>query len=52
MPLKMGYSKKTISDNIAQEIKAGKSRDQAVAIAMDVARRARRKKEKAGRKFE
>lgn len=33
MPLKSGSSKETISENIATEIKAGKPRDQAVAIA-------------------
>jgi len=33
MPLKSGSSKKTISQNIATEIKSGKSREQAVAIA-------------------
>lgn len=33
MPLKKGSSKKTISKNIATEIKAGRPRDQAVAIA-------------------
>lgn len=31
--LKKGSSKKTISKNIATEIKAGKPKDQAVAIA-------------------
>jgi len=34
MPLKEGSSKEIISENIATEIKAGKSREQAVAIAM------------------
>jgi hypothetical protein len=33
MPLKRGTSKKVIGDNIAREIKAGKPKDQAVAIA-------------------
>lgn len=34
MPLKPGKSKKAISDNICKEIGAGKSKDQAVAIAL------------------
>jgi hypothetical protein len=33
MPLKKGSSKKVISQNIATEIKSGKSKEQAVAIA-------------------
>lgn len=42
MPLKRGYSKKTIAENIATEIRSGKPREQAVAITMDVAEKARR----------
>lgn len=34
MPLKPGKSKKVISSNIRREIKAGKPKKQAVAIAM------------------
>ena len=34
MPLKKGSSKKVISSNIAGEIRAGRPRDQAIAIAM------------------
>jgi len=34
MPLKSGSSKKTISENIAELIRSGRPREQAVAIAM------------------
>ena len=40
MPLTKGYSKTTISKNIKQEMKAGKPQPQAVAIALNVARKA------------
>jgi hypothetical protein len=38
MPLKTGSSQETISQNIATEIRAGKPRDQAAAIAYSKAR--------------
>lgn len=44
MPLKKGYSKKSVSTNIKTEMAAGKPQKQAVAIALDVARRAKKKR--------
>jgi len=38
MPLKKGYSAKTIGQNIATEMAAGKPHNQAVAIALNTAR--------------
>lgn len=41
MPLKKGSSKKTISSNIATEMRAGRPQKQAIAIAMDKAGKSR-----------
>jgi hypothetical protein len=46
MPLKKGYSKKTIAKNIRTEMHHGRPQKQAIAIAMSVARKARRKRSK------
>ena len=44
MPLKKSKSKKAVSENIRTEMKHGKPRKQAIAIAMATARKAKRKK--------
>lgn len=46
MPLKKGFSKKSISSNIRTEMKHGKSQAQSVAIALSIARKAKAKARK------
>lgn len=49
MPLKSGKSKKVIGENIATEIRAGKPKDQAVAIAYSKAKKSIQKNSKKNR---
>ena len=44
MPLKQGYSRKAVGENIRMEMKRGRPQRQAVAIALNVARKAKRDK--------
>lgn len=49
MPLRKGKSKETVSHNIKVEKAAGKPQKQAVAIALETARRSGKKKKKGKR---
>lgn len=43
MPLKKGYSKKTIGENIAKEEASGRPKKQSIAIALNTARESAKK---------
>jgi hypothetical protein len=46
MPLKKGSSKKIISENMRTEINSGKPKKQAIAIALNVSRKSKKRKKK------
>jgi hypothetical protein len=46
MPLNKGYSQKSVGSNIRKEMKSGKPQRQAVAIALNTARQARKGRRK------
>ena len=41
MPMKKGYSKKSVSANIKTEMKSGKPQKQAIAIALSMAKKSK-----------
>lgn len=49
MPLTKGYSQKSISKNIAKEMKSGMPQKQAIAVALSTARTAAQKAGKPGK---
>jgi hypothetical protein len=49
MPMTKGYSAKSVSKNIAKEMKSGKPQKQSVAIALSVATKAAKAAGKPGR---
>lgn len=50
MPLKKGYSEKSVEKNISTEMHHGKKMEQAVAISLAIAEKAREKAHKEGQK--
>jgi len=46
VPLKKGYSRKSVSSNIRTEMKRGKNQKQSIAIALSVAKKAKMKAKK------
>ena len=42
MPLKKGYSRETIGQNVSREMRRGRPQKQAVAIAYSIARKAKK----------
>lgn len=46
MPLKRGFSKRSIGSNIRTEMKHGKGQKQAIAIALSVAKKAKARRKK------